>query len=226
MAQDGGRVAVLFDIDGTLVDSTYHHAMCWHRAFTRLGHDLTVNRLHRLIGMGGDRLVAAAAGDRVEESDGDALRDAWAEEYAEVADRVRPVPGAADAVRRLVDAGYVVALASSGERRFAEKAVGDLGIEDVVTVMTTSSDADESKPDPELVETTWSRVREDHGAERAVLVGDTPYDVESAHRAGIPCIAVLTGGFGEGELASADAVLEDVSDLTAELVARVLSAGR
>ena len=223
------RVAVLLDIDGTLVDSTYHHAMCWHRAFTRLGHDLTVNRLHRLIGMGGDRLVAAAAGDEVEESDGDALREAWGEEYAEVADQVRPVPGAADAVRRLVDAGYVVALASSGEREFAEKAVDDLGIEDVVTVMTTSSDAEESKPHPELIETTWRQVREDHGAGRALLVGDTPYDVESAHRAGVPCVAVLTGGFDEGELSGAEAVLEDVSDLTPEVVERVLeefSAGR
>src|SRR5829696_1033649 len=114
---------LLLDIDGTLVDSTYHHAMCWHAAFTRLGHDLTVNRLHRLIGMGGDRLVAAAAGQEVEDEDGDALRDAWAEEYAEVADDVRPVPGAAETLRRLADAGYVLALPSSGERKFAEKAV-------------------------------------------------------------------------------------------------------
>jgi phosphoglycolate phosphatase-like HAD superfamily hydrolase len=197
--------------------------MSWHRAFSRHGYDITVNRLHRLIGMGGDRLVGAAAGDAAEEKDGDELRDAWSEEYAAVADRVRPVPGAADAVRRIVDAGYVVALASSGEREFAEKAVDDLGIEDVVTVMTTSSDADDSKPDPELVETTWSQVREEHGAERAVLVGDTPYDVESAHRAGIACIAVLTGGFDECELSKADLVLQDVSDLTPEHVAQVLS---
>src|SRR3954469_19534909 len=140
--------------------------MSWHRAFTRLDHDITVNPRRRLIGMGGDRLVAAAAGDEVEEEDGDARRDAGSEVYAEVADRVRPVPGAADAVRRIVDAGYVVALASSGERQFAEKAVDDLGIADVVTVMTTSSDADDSKPDPELVETTWGKVREEHGAER------------------------------------------------------------
>jgi phosphoglycolate phosphatase-like HAD superfamily hydrolase len=197
--------------------------MSWHRAFSRHGYDITVNRLHRLIGMGGDRLVGAAAGDAAEEKDGDELRDAWSEEYAAVADRVRPVPGAADAVRRIVDAGYVVALASSGEREFAEKAVDDLGIEDVVTVMTTSSDAEDSKPDPELVETTWSQVREEHGAERAVLVGDTPYDVESAHRAGIACIAVLTGGFDECELSKADLVLQDVSDLTPEHVAQVLS---
>ena len=169
------------------------------------------------------RLVAAAAGDEVEESDGDDLRDAWADEYAQVADRVRPVPGAADAVRRLVDAGYVVALASSGERKFAEKAVDDLGIEDVVTVMTTSTDADESKPHPELIETTWGKVREDHAAERALLVGDTPYDVESAHRAGIPCVAVLTGGFDEGELSEAETVLEDVTELTPEVVERVLA---
>ena len=215
--------ALLLDIDGTLVDSTYHHAMCWHRAFTRLGHDVTVNRLHRLIGMGGDRLVAAACGDEVEERDGDDLREAWREEYAGLADDVRPVPGAAETVRRLVDAGYVVALPSSGEREFAEKAVASLGVEDLVAVLTTSSDADESKPDPELVDTTMTRVREDHAdVRRALLVGDTPYDVEAAHRAGIPCIAVLTGGFSEAELEGAAVVLEDVSGVTPEVVERVL----
>jgi phosphoglycolate phosphatase-like HAD superfamily hydrolase len=217
---------LLLDIDGTLVDSTYHHAMCWHAAFTRLGHDLTVNRLHRLIGMGGDRLVAAAAGQEVEDRDGDALRDAWAEEYAEMADDVRPVPGAADTLRRMADAGYVLALPSSGERKFAEKAVQSLGVEDLVTVLTTSTDAEESKPDPELVETTLAKVREDHEVGRALLVGDTPYDVEAAERAGIPCVAVLTGGFDEAELGGAAVVLGDVTDLTPELVEKVLSPGR
>ncbi len=220
------RDVLLFDIDGTLVDTTYHHAMCWHRAFTRLGHDVTVNRLHRLIGMGGDRLPAAACGQEVEERDGDALREAWGEEYAEVADLVRPVPGAAETVRALVDAGYVVALPSSGERTFAEKAVTQLGIEELVTVLTTSSDAEESKPDPELVDATLAKVREDHAdVRRALLVGDTPYDVEAAHRAGLPCVGVLTGGFSEAELEGAAVVLEDVTALTPDLVEQVLSAG-
>jgi HAD superfamily hydrolase (TIGR01509 family) len=174
--------------------------------------------------MGGDRVPAAACDDEVEERDGDALRDAWADEYAKVADDVRPVPGAADALRALVDAGYVLALPSSGERKFAEKAIAQLGIEDLVTVLTTSSDADESKPDPELVETTLAKVGEDHAqVRRSLLVGDTPYDVEAAARAGIPCVGVLTGGFSEAELDGAVVVLEDVTGLTPEVVERVLS---
>jgi HAD superfamily hydrolase (TIGR01549 family) len=203
---------VLFDVDGTLVDSTYHHAVAWHRAFTRQGIQVPLWRIHRTIGMGGDKLVGEVAGDEVEEERGDALRDAWQEEYGELLAEVEPLPGAADLVRTLAAAGYAVALASSGEKPFAEAAVEDLGIGPHVAALTTTSDAENSKPDADILVATLDQVGD---ARRAILLGDTPYDVASAARIGIGCVAVLTGGFSRAELEEAGAVLvvEDLTEL-------------
>ncbi len=205
---------VLFDVDGTLVDSTYHHAVAWHRAFTRQGMQVPMWRVHRTIGMGGDKLVAVVAGDEAEEECGDVLRDAWKEEYGELIAEVEPLPGAADLVRDLAEAGYTVALASSGEKPFADAAVEDLGIGEQVAALTTTSDAENSKPDADILVATLDAVGD---ARRAILVGDTPYDVASATRIGIGCVAVLTGGFSRAELeeAGAVAVVEDLTELAA-----------
>ncbi len=207
--------AILFDIDGTLVDSTYHHAIAWQRAFDR--HDVPVPlwRIHRTIGMGGDKLVAEVAGEDVEDRLGDALRKAWREEYVELKAEVDPLPGAAELVRRLAADGYRVALASSGDPEFSREAVDQLGIGDDIELLTTSEDADESKPEPDLIGVTLERLGQ---VDRAVLVGDTPYDVEAAARAGLPCIGLLSGGYSEAELTEAGAVLvvdapEDLLDL-------------
>ena len=196
--------AILFDIDGTLVDSTYHHAIAWQRAFDR--HDVPVPlwRIHRTVGMGGDKLVAEVAGEDVEDRLGDALRKAWREEYVELKAEVDPLPGAADLVRRLAADGYRVALASSGDPEFSREAVDQLGIGDDIELLTTSEDADESKPEPDLIGVTLDRLGE---VDRAVLVGDTPYDVESAGRAGLPCIGLRSGGYSDAELTEAGAVL-------------------
>ncbi len=195
--------AVFFDIDGTLVDSTYHHALAWQRAFDR--HDVTLPlwRIHRTIGMGGDKLVAEVAGDEVEKRLGDPLRDAWREEYLKIKAEVQPLPGASALVRALADSGFLVALASSGDPEFADEALDDLDIRDVVKVLKTSADVDGSKPEPDLVEVTLEAV----GADRAVMVGDTPYDVESAARAGLKCVGLRSGGYSEAELTDAGAVL-------------------
>jgi HAD superfamily hydrolase (TIGR01549 family) len=181
VSRDDPRPAVLFDIDGTLVDSTYHHAIAWQRAFDR--HDITIPlwRIHRTIGMGGDKLVAEVAGEDVEKKLGDDLRDDWREEYIEIKAEVDPLPGAAELVHRLVKAGYVVALASSGDPEFANETLDDLDIRGDVSVLKTSDDVDGSKPEPDLIEVTLRAV----GTSRGVLVGDTPYDVESAARAGL-----------------------------------------
>lgn len=207
-----GTAAILFDIDGTLIDSTYHHAIAWFRAFR--AHDLTVPvyELHRSIGMGGDKLVAHVAGDHVEKEYGDALRDGWEEQYADLVDEVPALPGAADLVRSLHEDGYLIGLPSSGKQRFSDVAVDVVGIEDQVDAMTSSEDAEESKPDPDILSLTLSKL---DGVERAVLVGDTPYDVESAARIGLKCIGVLTGGFSRAELADAGAalVVADLSEL-------------
>lgn len=215
--------AILFDIDGTLVDSTYHHALAWQRAFDR--NDVTVPlwRIHRTVGMGGDKLVAHVAGDEVEARLGDVLRDQWREEYLELKKEVAPLPGAGELVTRLAAQGYQVALASSGDPEFAAEALDDLDIRDAVAVLKTSGDVDASKPEPDLVEVTLEAL----GTRRGVLVGDTPYDVESAARAGLPCIGLRSGGYSESELVEAGAVLvadapEDLMDLDWE---KHLSAG-
>lgn len=202
---------ILFDIDGTLVDSTYHHALAWQRSFRRLDMTLPFWRIHRTIGMGGDKLVGQVAGDEVEEKHGDQLRDGWVEEYRELSAEVRPLPGAVELVREVADAGLLVALASSGETEFSDQARELLGIGDVVHTMTTSADADDSKPDADILAATLDRVP----AERAVLVGDTPYDVEAAARIGLACLCVLSGGFSRSELEEAGAalVVDDLRDL-------------
>jgi HAD superfamily hydrolase (TIGR01549 family) len=211
---DPRATAVLFDIDGTLTDSTYHHALAWHRAFVRIGDPPPLWRIHRTIGMGGDKLVAHVAGEGIEKRHGDELRDLWRQEYVEIRAEVRPLPGAVDLVRQVADSGLRVALASSGDPEFSREAVELLGIGDLVEVLTTSEDADDSKPDPDLLGATLDRM---DGVEQAVLVGDTPYDAEAARRAGIGCVGLLTGGFGRSELAEAGALL--VVDSPADLIA-------
>lgn len=196
--------AVLLDIDGTLVDSTYHHAVAWHRAFSRLVDDVPpMWQLHRAIGMGGDRLVAAVAGDEVEQRLGNDLRDAWRGNYAEIRGEVRPLAGAAELVRRLARDGFVVALASSGDPQFSREAVDLLGVGADVTVLLTADDVDSSKPDPDLIDASLGRLG---AVDAAIFVGDTVYDVQAARRAGIGCVALRSGGFGRAELEDAGAV--------------------
>ena len=204
--------AVLFDIDGTLVDSTYHHALAWHRAFSRLGEAPPMWRIHRTIGMGGDKLVAEVAGAETEDRHGDDLRDFWRQEYLRIRAEVRPLPGAGELVGQLAADGFRVALASSGDPQFAQEAIDLLGIGEQVEVLTTSEDVEDSKPEPDLVGVTLERLGD---VERSVFVGDTPYDVEAAERAGLRCVAVLTGGFSREELTEAGAAL--VADAPADL---------
>lgn len=206
--------AVLFDIDGTLIDSTYHHALAWQRAFRGAGLTIPLFRIHRSIGMGGDKLVAHVAGDAVEERRGDELRAAWRDHYQVLKGEVRPLAGAAELVHRVARGGWQVALASSGDPQFAEEAVDLLGIGDDVAVLTTAEDVEDSKPEPDLLGVTLSRMT---GVTDAVLVGDTPYDVESALRAGMTCIGLRSGGYSESELTRAGAVL--VVDLPEDLLA-------
>ena len=195
------RGVILFDIDGTLVDSTYHHAVAWFRAFR--AHDLTVPvfKIHRSIGMGGDRLVAHVAGDDVEERLGDQLRDGWEQEYTELVDEVPALAGAAELVNELADAGYEIGFASSGKSHFSDKAVDVLGVRERIDALTSSDDAEESKPAADILAATLERLESD----RAVLIGDTPYDVQSAKRIGLRCVGVLTGGFSRQELEEAGA---------------------
>jgi HAD superfamily hydrolase (TIGR01549 family) len=204
--------AVLFDIDGTLVDSTYHHALAWQRAFRDLDVVVPFFLVHRSVGMGGDKLVAHVAGEDVERRHGDRLRSAWRERYDEIKGEVAPLPGAAALVRRVAEAGFQVALASSGDPQLADEAVALLGIGDVIATLATSQDVDDSKPEPDLVVETVARL---DGVTHAVLVGDTPYDAEAARKSGIGCVALRSGGYSEAELRAAGAAF--VVDLPEDL---------
>jgi HAD superfamily hydrolase (TIGR01549 family) len=202
---------VVLDVDGTLVDSNYHHTLAWWHAFREQGYDVPAWRIHRTIGMGGDRLVSAVAGDDVEDSSGDRIRDSWEKKYDSVLDQVSPLPGAKDLLAVLRDRGFQIALASSGIPRHTGHAADVLEAEESAATTTTSEDAEESKPKPELLRVALARV----DAEHAVMIGDSVWDVRSGHQAGVPVVGLLSGGFGRAELEDAGANLtcEDLREL-------------
>ncbi len=203
MADSASReTLVILDIDGTLVDSNYHHALAWHRALRDVGVTVPVWRIHRSIGMGGDKIVAELAGDDVERRVGDEVRETQGRIFASVIDEVAPLPGAHDAVRAFAAATRGVVLASSARADEAEHYIDLLEIGDVVTGWTSSADVDATKPDPDLVQTACAK----GGGAPALMVGDATWDVVAATRAGIPTRCVLTGGFGRDELLGAGAV--------------------
>ncbi len=194
--------AAILDIDGTLVDTNYHHAIAWYRAFRE--HDVTVPawRIHRHVGMGGDQLVAAVAGDEVEASAGDAIREAEERLYAQLIDEVLPLDGARELIHELRRRGHRVVLASSANERDVEHYLDLLEVRDAVDGWTTSADVAATKPHPDLVAAALEKA----GELSAVMVGDTTWDVEAAARAGVKTIGALTGGFSEPELLEAGAV--------------------
>ncbi|MFJ6675808.1 HAD family hydrolase [Actinosynnema sp. NPDC091369] len=205
---------LVLDVDGTLVDTNYHHAVAWYRAFRRF--DLTVPtwRLHRAIGMGGDKLVAAVAGEHVERRHGDDLRKAWEVAFEPMLAEIRPLEGAHRLVATALEQDFTVVLASSGKRHHVDHY---LKLIDAVGLTSTSSDdVEDSKPAPDLIEVALKRV---DGNGRAVVIGDSVWDCAAAARAGLPVVCLRTGGFGEAELreAGASAVYEGLDELRADL---------
>ena len=218
MASDpagGPRPAAIVDIDGTLVDSNYQHALAWFRALRRFGVTCEVRRLHRLIGMGGDHVVEEAAGPEVEARDGDAIREAEQEEYRAMVDEVVALPRATELLRALADGGSRVVLATSAQQWQVDRYLDLLGARDIVDGWTTADDVEASKPEPDLVQAALEKA----GGGPAVMIGDSTWDCVSARRAGIETIAVLTGGFARDELmeAGALAVYDTLDDLIASL---------
>ena len=206
--------AVILDVDGTLVDTNYQHAIAWDRAMARHDAHVPLWRIHRHIGMGGDQLVRELAGDEVEERSGECIRDAESELYDELISEVRVIEGAKELISELGRRDVAVVLASSASSDEIEYYVKLLGAEDDAD-WTTSSDVEETKPQPDLIEAALERA----GTRDAVMVGDTVWDIEAAKRAGILTIAVLTGGFSEGELREAGAisVYQSVVEITEDL---------
>ena len=208
-------LAAVLDIDGTLVDTNYHHAISWYRAFRDHGVTPTIWRIHRHIGMGGDQLVAAVGGDQVEDRLGDQIRAAEKDHYMRLIGEVAAFEGARELLADLKGRGHRVILASSARPDEVEAYLDLLDARELADDRTTAEDVGATKPAPDLVEVAIRKA----GVERAVMVGDSVWDCQAAGRAGIPAVAVLTGGFSEQELrgAGAMAVFESLRELRQRL---------
>jgi HAD superfamily hydrolase (TIGR01549 family) len=193
-------IAIL-DVDGTLVDSNYFHTIAWYRAFRRLGETLPLVDLHRHVGMGGDQLVSAVAGEDFEREKGDDVRDVETEEYQQLIDEVALLDGAKALIETLRERGDTVVLASSAKQSEVEHYLGMLDVDDLP--YTTSDDVETTKPAPDLVEAALAKAGAE--GEEAFMLGDSVYDCEAAERAGVRCYGLLTGGFSEEELREAGA---------------------
>jgi HAD superfamily hydrolase (TIGR01509 family) len=217
------RIAVL-DVDGTLVDSNYQHAMAWYRALRSLGETFPIWRIHRLIGMGGDKLLTELAGAEVEARIGDEARERQGKEVDALLDEIAPLPGARDLLVAIRERGHRLVLASSGQQRHVDFALDLLDARDLAEVWTSSADADATKPAPDLLQAALAKLGVPQDAP-SVMIGDTPFDVAAAKKAGMPAIVVRSGGFGDDELreAGAIAIYDTPADLTADLDATDLA---
>ena len=205
-------LSAILDVDGTLVDTNYHHAIAWYRAFRRHGLVLPVWRIHRHIGMGGDHLVEAVAGKQADDELGDEIRASEKDLYQELIDEVEPMQGARELIVDLGDRGHSVVLASSAKEEELDHYLDILDARKIVESWTTSADVDATKPEPDLIKAAMEK----SSADGAIMVGDSTFDCEAARRAGVTTIAVLTGGFSEQELRESGAVA--VFETLAELI--------
>jgi HAD superfamily hydrolase (TIGR01509 family) len=208
-------MAAIVDVDGTLVDTNYHHAVAWYRAFRSYDVIVPVWRIHRHVGMGGDQLIAALTDEATEDRLGDDIRAAEKKLYAEMIDEVAPMEGAARLVADLKERGHAVVLASSAKEEEVDHYLDLLDVRGVVDGWTTSADVEATKPNPDLVAAAVDK----GGAEQSVTIGDSIWDCEAAQRAGIQTVGVLTGGFARSELEEygAAAVFESVEELRTKL---------
>ena len=194
------RAGILFDVDGTLVDTTYLHAVAWWQAIRKYGHDVPMAEVHRAIGMGSDNLLGHLLGDDAE----DEMADAHDDFYQQWWGQLRPLPGAADLLRACAGRGLTVVLASSAKQEELEILRKVIDADDVITAATSSSDAEHSKPAPDIVNAALEQ--SGVSAEHSLFVGDSVWDVDAAARSGIPCIGLTCGGTSAAELTERGAI--------------------
>lgn len=201
---------MLFDVDGTLLDSNDAHARAWEDAFREAGYAARFADVRPLIGMGGDKLLPKVIGVDAESARGKALGKRRQEIFRErYLPRLRPFPGARALLERMRAAGLTLVVATSAKEDELAGLLDAAGVADLFAETTSSSDADNSKPDPDIIQAALARAG--HVAPAAALmVGDTPYDVEAASRAGVGTVAVRSGGWDDAALRGAVAIYDDV----------------
>ena len=196
--------AVLFDVDGTLVDTNYLHAVTWWEAFRQYGHHVAMARIHHAIGMGSDKLLDHLLPDHRNRAVDEEIRSVHTALYAPYRPRLRAFDGAADLLRACASRGLRVVLASSANDREMQALRDALDAEEAIAASTASTDVKESKPMPDIVQIALERGEVTSDA--AVFVGDSIWDMGACKRAGLASIALLTGGTGREELPEAGAV--------------------
>ncbi len=209
-------VAIL-DIDGTLVDTNYQHTLAWYRAFRANGIKLPLWRIHRHIGMGGDQVVPALTDEATERRLGEEIRDREKEAYGELIGEVETMEGSRELIDELRRRGHTGVLASSAKSDEVDHYLDLLDARELADAWTTSGDVEATKPQPDLVTAALEQVGGAPGD--AVMIGDTPWDVKAARRAGVETLTVRTGGFSAEELREAGAL--EVFESVAELLERL-----
>ena len=198
------RTGVLFDVDGTLVDTTYLHTIAWWEALRQHDEDVPMAEIHRAIGMGSDKLLDHLLGSDRDRSDDEVLSTAHDILYGAWWERLRPLPGAADLLRAVAKRGPAVVLASSAKEPELKKLRRVIDADDVISAATSSSDAEQSKPAPDILQAALDQ--SDVDPRRAVFVGDSVWDVKAAARLDIPCIGLTCGGTSADELSEAGTI--------------------
>ena len=220
MNQDSDHTpAFLFDLDGTLIDSVYQHVLAWHEALEEVGFSLGVWRIHRRIGMSGGLLVQALSreiGQRLTPEQAEALQERHAAAFARYAPAIKPLPGARELLQQLSRAKVPYAIATSGRREGAQRALERLGVTAEIPVITRQ-EVQRAKPDPDLFLAAAERLNVP--ITRAMVVGDSVWDLLAARRAGCLGIGLLSGGYGKDELEQVGAyrVYQDPADLLTHL---------
>jgi HAD superfamily hydrolase (TIGR01509 family) len=203
---------VILDVDGTLVDSNDAHARSWVDAFAAFGITVAYEDVRRSIGMGGDKLMPAVS-NLTEDSDQGRLVAARRAELFKSTwlPRLRPFPRVRELLQRFVEDGFTLAVASSAKQEELKPLLEAAGVADLISTHTSSDDASRSKPDPDIV----TAALKESGAqpERAIMLGDTPYDMEAARRAGVHAVAFECGGWSRTELPAAAEIYADAADL-------------
>jgi HAD superfamily hydrolase (TIGR01549 family) len=204
---------VLLDVDGTLVLSNDAHAHSWVDAFKQYGYDVDYDEVRKLIGMGGDKLIASVQpGLNDSEGDGKKIKEARSAIFLEkYASGLQPTPGARDMVEAAQKYGLKTIVASSSKQDELAALLKAAKLDDLLTESISSDDAENSKPDSDIVQAALDKI--DLTPDEVVMIGDTPYDIESAGKAHVACVALRSGGWKDSELTGALAIYDDPADL-------------
>jgi HAD superfamily hydrolase (TIGR01509 family) len=217
-------LTAILDVDGTLIDTNYHHALAWHRALRAHGEKVQMWRVHRHIGMGGDQIVTALIGEEAAAAKGEDIRATQGEAYGELIGEVEPMEGARELVEQLSEEGSRTILASSAKQEEVDHYLDLLEARELVDGWTTAADVERTKPAADLVQAAIAKA---DGDGPYLMIGDSVWDIEAANAAGIPTLAVLTGGFSAAELHDAGAVkvMESIAEVRSGRSLEMVAAG-